>query len=44
MAGLWWATGYELGARVNCKAACHAGSTQQEVERASFPKFPPGNG
>jgi hypothetical protein len=31
--------GTSWGPRVNCKAAGHPGSTQQEVERASFPKF-----
>src|SRR6516165_9864432 len=36
--------GTSWGLRVNCKAAGHAGSTQQEVERASFPKFRHGNG
>jgi hypothetical protein len=36
--------GTSWGPRVNCKAAGHAGSTQQEVGRASFPKFRPGNG
>lgn len=36
--------GTSWGPRVNCMAAGHAGSTQEEVERASFPKFRPGNG
>lgn len=34
--------GTSSGPRVNCKAAGHASSTQT-VERASFPKFRPGN-
>lgn len=32
--------GTSWGPRVNCKAAGHASSPQQEVERASFPKIP----
>lgn len=35
--------GTSWGSRVNCKAAGHARSPQQEVERASSPKFLLGN-
>ena len=36
--------GTSWGPRVICKAAGHAGNTQQELERASFLKFRPGSG